>query len=108
MTDQLQHRQREGGGLAGAGRRLSKQIPACEERGNRFALYGGGFLVAQVSNVASSGASSPKATKPGENPVTVGRADSEDGPCFIMILSTFLPSMVVESWRMWDDDSQKA
>jgi hypothetical protein len=45
--DALQHRQREGGGLAGAGGGLAEEVAAAEQRGDRLALDRRGLLVAE-------------------------------------------------------------
>jgi hypothetical protein len=46
----LQHRQREAGGLAGAGLRRAEQIPAREDDGNGLRLDGGGLDVALLGD----------------------------------------------------------
>ncbi len=42
----LQHRQHEGGGLAGAGLRAGQQVAAAQHERNRLALHGSGIGVA--------------------------------------------------------------
>ena len=46
----MQHRQREGRGLAGPRGRLREQVAALEKQWNRFALHGRRFLVAERSD----------------------------------------------------------
>jgi len=48
----LQHRQREPGGLAGAGLRGAEQVAACENYGDGLRLDGGGYGVALLGNAA--------------------------------------------------------
>jgi hypothetical protein len=50
--EELQHRQREAGGLAGAGLRRTKQIFACEYYGDGLRLDGGGLGVALLGDCA--------------------------------------------------------
>ena len=47
LGDALQHRQRERGRLAGAGRGLAEQVAAVEQQRNRLALDGRRLLVAE-------------------------------------------------------------
>ena len=47
LADAMQHRQGERRRLAGAGRRLPEQIPACEQQRNRLALDGSRLFVTQ-------------------------------------------------------------
>ena len=47
LREALQQRQGEGGGLAGAGRGLSQEVAALEQRRDRLALDRRGLLVAQ-------------------------------------------------------------
>jgi hypothetical protein len=48
----LQYRQRESGGLAGAGLRGAEEIPACEDYGNGLRLDGGGLGVTLLGDCA--------------------------------------------------------
>jgi len=48
----LQYRQRESGGLAGAGLRGAEQIPAGEDDGNGLRLDGGGLGVTLLGDCA--------------------------------------------------------
>ena len=48
LADALQHRQRERGGLAGAGFGLPEQVAALEQQRNRFALNRRRFFVAEA------------------------------------------------------------
>jgi hypothetical protein len=48
----LQHRQREPGGLAGAGLRGAEQVAACEYDGDGLRLDGGGYGVALLGDAA--------------------------------------------------------
>ena len=50
--EQLQYRQREGGGLAGAGLRRAEEISACEYYGNGLRLDGGGLGVTLLGDCA--------------------------------------------------------
>jgi hypothetical protein len=50
--EELQHRQSEAGGLAGAGLRRAEQIPACEHDGNGLRLDGGGLGVTLLGDCA--------------------------------------------------------
>jgi hypothetical protein len=50
--EQLQHRQREAGGLAGAGLRGAEQIAPGENYGNGLRLDGGGYGVTLLGNCA--------------------------------------------------------
>jgi len=50
--EQLQHRQREAGGLAGAGLRGAEQIAPGEDYGNGLRLDGGGYGVALLGDCA--------------------------------------------------------
>ena len=50
--EQLQHGQREAGGLAGAGLGGAEQIAAREHHGNGLRLDGGGFGIALLGNSA--------------------------------------------------------
>jgi hypothetical protein len=48
--EQLQHRQREAGGLAGAGLRRAEQIATREYDGDGLRLDGGGFGIALLGD----------------------------------------------------------
>jgi hypothetical protein len=50
--EQLQHRQREAGGLAGAGLRGAEQIAPGEDYGNGLRLDGGGFGITLLGDGA--------------------------------------------------------
>ena len=50
--EELQHRQSEAGGLAGAGLRGAEEIPACEYYGNGLRLDGGGLGVTLLGDCA--------------------------------------------------------
>jgi len=52
LLEQLQHRQREPGGLAGAGLRRREQVPARENDRNALRLDGGGLGVALLGDRA--------------------------------------------------------
>jgi hypothetical protein len=51
-SEQLQDRQREGGGLAGAGLRRAEEISAREDYGNGLRLDGGGLGVTLLGDCA--------------------------------------------------------
>jgi hypothetical protein len=51
-TKELQHRQSEAGGLAGAGLRCAEQIAPCEDYGNGLRLDGGGYGVTLLGDCA--------------------------------------------------------
>ena len=50
--EQLQYRQRESGGLAGAGLRCAEEVAACEYYGNGLRLDGGGYGVTLLGDCA--------------------------------------------------------
>jgi hypothetical protein len=50
--EELQHRQREPGGLAGAGLSGAEQISACEDYGNGLRLDGGRYGVTLLGDCA--------------------------------------------------------
>jgi len=50
--EQLQHRQREAGGLAGAGLGGAEKISACEYYGNGLRLDGGGYGITLLGDCA--------------------------------------------------------
>ena len=52
--EHLQHRQREAGGLAGAGLRAAHDVAAREDRRNRLAWIGVGFGVTLIGTARSS------------------------------------------------------
>ena len=51
-SEELQHRQSEPGGLAGAGLRGAEQISACEDYGNGLRLDGGWYGVTLLGDCA--------------------------------------------------------
>jgi hypothetical protein len=51
-SEELQHRQREPGGLAGAGLSGAEEIAACEYYGNGLRLDGGGYGVTLLGDCA--------------------------------------------------------
>ena len=55
LGEPLQQRQGEGGGLAGAGGGLAQEIAPLEQRRDRLALDGGGFLVAEGGECLDEG-----------------------------------------------------
>ena len=54
-VDELDHRQAEGGGLAGAGLRLADHVAAVEQLGDRLLLDGAWILVADVVKRGENG-----------------------------------------------------
>jgi hypothetical protein len=51
-AQELQQRQREAGGLAGAGLRRAEQVSACEDYGDGLRLDGGGLGIALLCDCA--------------------------------------------------------
>ena len=74
LKERLQHRQREGGRLAGAGRRLGQQILSGQQQRNRFTLDGSGFLVSERTDGGRQLLDETETAKPAWCAVDVDRA----------------------------------
>ena len=75
-VDELDHRQAEGGGLAGSGLRLADHVAAVEQLGDRLLLDGAWILVADVVKRRENGLGKSERVKGGHShpdPRRVGR-----------------------------------